>query len=282
VEATKAVSTQIAATRAKALYDSGELSAAIAEITQEVKANPADMPRRVFLFELLCFAGEWERALRQLDVIGHQGVGTEIGAQVYRNCIRAEIDRGRLLTDGLQPHFLAEPPSYVDAHIEALNRLRAGDAAGARELLDRAEDERPAFAGLLDDVPFKDFRDYDDRFAPVLEVIVHDKYTWLPLEHVRNVRFEQPSQLRDLVWATAEIETVSQEMRVLVPVLYAGTGSHSDDMVRLGRATDWKELGPELYAGAGLRMFVADGREVPALEVRSISFDDARSGPPAS
>jgi type VI secretion system protein ImpE len=267
------MTTQVTATRAKALYDSGELAAAIEEITREVKANPADLSRRVFLFELLCFAGEWERALRQLDVIGHQGVGPEVGAQVYRNCIRAELDRSRLLTDGLQPHFLAEPPAYVDLHLEAFGRLRSGDPDGARELLDRAEEERPALPGVLDGQLFQDFRDYDDFFAPVLEVIVHDKYTWVPFEQVRSVRFEPPAQLRDLVWATAAIETKAEEMRALVPVLYAGSGAHADDLVRLGRATDWRELGSELYAGAGLRVFAADGREVAALSVRSLEFE---------
>ncbi|MET0645155.1 MAG: type VI secretion system accessory protein TagJ [Pyrinomonadaceae bacterium] len=274
------MTTQVAATRAKALYDSGDLSAAVEEITREVKANPADMPRRVFLFELLCFAGEWERAARQLDVLGHQGVvGTEIGAQVYRNCLRAELDRARLLRAGLQPHFLAEPPAYVDTQLEAFGRLRAGDAAGARALLDRAEEERPALAGSLDGRLFDDFRDYDDFFAPVLEVIVHDKYTWVPYEQIRSVRFEPPSQLRDLVWATADIETTESELRALVPVLYAGSGAHQDDLVRLGRATDWRELGPELYAGAGLRVFAVGGEEVPALEVRVLEFDAADERP---
>lgn len=276
------MTTQVATTHAKALYDSGELSAAIEEITREVKASPSDMPRRVFLFELLCFAGEWERAGRQLDVIGHQGVGTEIGAQVYRNCLRAELTRERLIRDGLQPHFLAEPPTYIDAHLEAFGRVRLGDAAGARELLDRAEEERPALAGSFDGRLFQDFRDYDDFFAPVLEVIVHDKYTWVPFEQIKSVRFEPPSQLRDLVWATANIETVGQELRALVPVLYAGSGAHGDDLVRLGRATDWKELGPELYAGAGLRVFAVDGEEVSALEVRSLEFDVAADERPAS
>jgi type VI secretion system protein ImpE len=272
--------TQVATTRAKALYDAGDLTAAVEEITREVKANPSDMPRRVFLFELLCFAGEWERASRQLDVIGHQGaVGAEIGAQVYRNCLRAELDRARLLRDGLQPHFLSEPPPYVDLHLEAFGRLRAGDAAGARELLDRAEEERPAPSGSVDGRLFRDFRDYDDFFAPVLEVFVHDKYTWLPYEQVRSVRFEPPAQLRDLIWATANIETSEKELRALVPVLYAGSGASGDDLVRLGRATDWRELGPELYAGAGLRLFAADGEEVPALEVRALEFDAADERP---
>ncbi len=273
---------QVTATQAKALYDSGNLSAALEEITREVKANPTDMPRRVFLFELLCFAGEWERADRQLDVIGHQGVGTEIGAQVYRNCVRAELDRRRLITDGLQPHFLGEPPAYIDMFLDAFNRLRAGDGAGARETLDRAEEQRPAFAGMFNGKLFQDFRDYDDFFAPVFELIVHDKYTWLPIEHVRSVKIEPPVQLRDLVWMPATIETTDKEMKAHIPVLYVNSGKHADDMVRLGRMTDWRELGEELYAGVGQRVFAVDGEERTALEIRSLTFDGAEDEKPVS
>jgi type VI secretion system protein ImpE len=268
------MSGQLAATQAKALYDAGDLGAAIEEITREVKANPTDVQRRVFLFELLCLAGEWERADKQLDVIGHQSVGTEVGAQVYRNCVRAELDRRRLLSDGLQPHFLADPPDYVETSLDAVNRLRAGDSAGARALLDRAEEERPAMPGVLNgDTLFKDFRDYDDFFAPVLEVIVHDKYTWLPLEQVKRFEIEPPQQLRDIVWAVANIETVDKELRAHVPALYVDSGKHGNDLVRLGRMTDWKELGEELYMGAGLRLFAVDGEEVPLFRVRSVAFD---------
>lgn len=261
-----------AAQEAKALYEAGQLGPAIEALTREVKANPSDQHRRSFLFELLCFAGEWERAERQLDVLGHQNVGAEIGTQVYRNCLRAEQARRRLFSDGLAPHFLAEPPAYIDLHLEAAGRLRAGDHRAARAALDRAEEERPALPGAIDGRPFEDLRDYDDFFGPVLELIVMEKYTWLPLEQVRRVSFEPPASLRDLVWVTAEIETDERELRALMPALYAGSGAHPNDLVRLGRMTDWTELGEELYAGAGLRLFAVDGVETPALEVRTIEF----------
>ena len=258
---------------AKALYEAGELGPAIEALTREVKANPSDTARRILLFELLCFAGEWERADKQLDVIGHQSAGAEIGVQVYRNCIKAERDRRRLISDCLQPHFLSEPPAYVDLHLEAINRLREGNAQQARETLDRAEEERPALSGIIDEQLFQDFRDYDDLFGPVLEVIVQDKYTWLPFEQIKRMEIDRPKQLRDLIWATASIETTDRELRAFLPTLYANTSEHEDDQVRLGRMTDWKEVGEELYLGAGLRLFAVDGEEKPMLEVRRVEFD---------
>jgi type VI secretion system protein ImpE len=265
--------------QAKALYDAGQLGPALEALTREVKANPADQQRRAFLFELLCFAGEWERAGKQLDVIGHQSATSAAGVQVYRNCISAELARRRLFTDGLAPHFLAEPPSYVDLHLEAINRLRAGDADGARETLDRAEELRPALAGSLNGRPFQDFRDYDDFFGPALELIVSDKYVWLPFEQLRSLRAEPPAQLRDLVWVPASIETAERELKAFVPALYADSGSHPNDLVRLGRMTDWKQRGEELYMGAGLRLFAVDGEETPVLGLREVEFSSPDEPP---
>lgn len=260
-------------TQARALYESGELTPAIEELTREVKANPTDTARRAFLFELLCFAGDWERAGKQLDVIGSLGATAEVGAQVYRHNVKAERDRRRLFADGLAPHFLTEPPAYIDLHLEAINRLREGNTREARETLDRAEEQRPALAGTLDGKGFDDFRDYDDRFAPVLELIVSDKYTWLPFEQIKRLEIAAPEQLRDLVWATAQIETVDKELKAFLPMLYAESSRHADDQVKLGRMTDWTLLGDELYAGAGLRLFAVDGEEKPMLQVRNLSFN---------
>src|SRR5215469_7026798 len=193
---------------AEELLAKGELQSAIQELTGQVKSSPADVRGRTSLFELLLFAGEWDRAERQLEVISQQNVRAEVGVEVYRNNIRAERDRARLFSDGLQPHFLAEPPSYVDLHLEAINRIREDNLREARELLDRAEEERPALMGRLNDTPFLDFRDYNDLLGPILELIVGNKYTWLPLERVTRVDIGAPKHLRDLMWAGARVETV--------------------------------------------------------------------------
>ena len=64
-----------------------------------------------------------------------------------------------------------------------------------------------------------------------------------------------------------------RKMKAMMPTRYVDSGAHENDLVRLGRMTDWRELGPELYAGAGLRLLAVDGEERPALSVRSVVFD---------
>ena len=144
----------------------------------------------------------------------------------------------------------------------------------ARATLDRTEEERPAIAGKIDGKEFKDFRDYDDFVAPVLELIVKDKYVWLPLEHIKSVQLSPPRQLRDMIWASAHVEASDGTIgEVFMPTLYAGTSSATDDQVRLGRMTDWRELGENLYWGLGLRLFLVDGEDKTLFEATPVEFN---------
>ena len=260
--------------QAKTMFDAGQLGASIEEMTREVKAKPTETKLRIFLFELLCFAGDWDRAEKQLDVVGSQSVQAEIGVQVYRHNIKAERERERLFRDGLQPHFLREPPAYVDLLLAAINRLREGNLKEARETLDRAEEERPALSGKLNDQAFQDFREYDDRLSSVLELIVKDKYTWLPLEQIKRIEIAPPKHLRDLMWANARIEATDGTIgEVYVPTLYVGSSKHENDQVRLGHMTDWKQVGEDIYEASGLRLFLVDNEDKPVFELKTVEFD---------
>jgi len=55
-----------------------------------LRDNPTDTRRRIFLFELLCFAGEYDRAEKQLDVLAQSGPEAATGALLYRAALAAE------------------------------------------------------------------------------------------------------------------------------------------------------------------------------------------------
>ncbi|MCV5824170.1 hypothetical protein OFN33_27280, partial [Escherichia coli] len=80
----------------------------------------------------------------------------------------------------------------------------------------------------------------------------------------------------------AKVEMVNGTTgEMFLPSLYANTWKHSDDLVRLGRSVDWRELGDELYVGEGARLFWMSGRDRPMLDIKSISFNRADSQPEA-
>ena len=255
--------------------DRGHLGQAIQELTQEVKAKPADASLRVFLFELLSFEGSFDRAAKQLDVVAGQGtgVGAELAIQVYRDLLTAERTRRDVFHGDALPKFLLAPPSYVDRYVMLVKRL-ANDPKEAVALLPEAEEEYPALTGRIGDRSFSAFRDADDRIAPVLEVFHGADYLWIPLEQITHLQIHEPKSLRDLLWARARIETYEQSVgEVFVPALYVDTAAHTDDQVRLGRMTDWQAVEDQLVRGAGQRVFLADDREVSLMELRDLQFN---------
>jgi len=258
---------------AKQLFEAGNLQGAIDALTQEVKAAPTDPQRRTFLFELLCFAGELERAGRQLDVVGHQDAMAEPAVQVYRNILHAEQLRRRLYADGLKPEFLLDPPDYVRLHLEAANRLRDKRPAEAQALLDEAEALRAPRHGQVDGQAFDEFRDCDDLLAPFLELIVLRDYIWLPFEQIREIELAAPERPRDLLWAAVRLvlDDGSQH-RGYVPVLYYGSHTHANDQIRLGRMTDWQGTDGGPVLGCGQRLFLAGDADRSMLETRHVEF----------
>jgi len=264
----------------KALLDEGRLQDALAEAIHEVKARPSDASRRTLLFELLCFAGDFDRALRQLDVIGEQSAEAEIGVQAYRQLIRAERARQGFFFGGEPPIFLYGPPAYVALHLSAVKRVSEGSFAEAAGLLEQAEEARTALTGRVNGEPFGDFRDCDDFTAPVIELLLRDDYVWLPFADVRRLEIAPPRYLRDLLWLPAHFETrqgVSGE--AYLPALYAGSNAHEDESVKLGRVTTWREAAEGLFIAAGRHIWLAGEDEIELPAVRTLEFAEADAVP---
>lgn len=259
--------------KAKELLDANKLSAAIAEISQQVKSHPSDNRLRTFLFETLCFAGEYDRAERQLDVIGHQNESAGIGVEIYRQLMKAEQARERLFTSGLRPTFLSQPPAYVERHLNALSRIREGKGSEALAELQRSAAERPQLRGKLNGQSFTSFRDSDDILGPILECFVNGTYTWVPLEQVRRLTIGQPKHLRDLLWIQATVELADLPPGdIFLPVLYQGSRQEDDDQIKLGRMTDWRAVAEDIAVGVGQRTFLVDGEEKAILEMRELEL----------
>lgn len=261
---------------AKLKLDEGELAGAIAAAIETVKKSPTNVSARTFLFELSCFSGEWERAERQLDAIGHQDGNAAMGSLIYRQNFKCERDRINLFEHNTRPEALSAFPEYVEDLLRAVDLVRRGEISAARELLDKVEEERPAFAVTVNGDAFEDFRDYNDLTMCVFEAFVKDTYVWLPFEQVVSIEFLERKSLRDIYWPQAKVEmTNGAAGEMFFPSLYVNSWKNSDDQVRLGRSVDWRDLGNDLFVGEGARLFWMDGKDKPALDVQSLVFADA-------
>ncbi len=254
-------------------FQAGRLQDAVDAALADVKKNPNDTDRRGLLAELLCFVGDWERADKQVDTIGHQDPKAIVGLSLIRQLIRAEVSRKECFESGRPPELLAEAPPSLRHSLEALAALREGDSASAAALLAEAEKLRIAVAGQSGEQKFDDFRDLDDLTAGVFEVLTSTgKYFWIPIERVQTVEFHPPKRPRDLLWRQCEmvVEDGPHGDVYLPTVYFASAGG--EDQLRLGRGTDWTGGDGEPMRGHGQRMFLMGDEAVPIMQLESIEF----------
>jgi len=260
------------------LFKSGNLTAAIAGITQEVKRRPADVQARGFLAELLCFAGALDRADNQLSIVADQDSARAVPVAQFRQLLRAETARRQCFEEGRLPQFLAPPPPHIEKALRALAALRAGNGAEAADLLAEAETLRPATPGRCDDQPFDDLRDADDLTAGLIEVLtVTGHYHWIPLGEVVEIAFQPPQRPRDLLWRRARLSVLSgPDGEVFIPALYPTVPADAGDAVRLGHTTLWSDQPGLPVRGIGQRLFLAGERDVAITEIATLRFEGSR------
>ncbi len=232
-------------------FAAGRLESAIEALGVELRSNPTDTQRRVFLFELLTFTGQYDRAEKQLDVLSKGGIDREIAVLPYRAAIMGERVREHMFSSGDFPSTPAPSP----------------------------------VAGTLNGKPFSSIEDADPRVGARLEVMAGGKYMWIPFAYVQTLHMAAPQHLRDLRWIPAKLSTGAAMKdtelgEVLLPTLSPLAWKQEDPELRLGRAADWEELPDGSFSPVGHKMLRVDDELMPLLDLRDLligSGDEAES-----
>jgi type VI secretion system protein ImpE len=258
------------------LYQAGRLAEAIAQISEDIRKDPGNQKARIFLFELLCFSGDLTRAEKQLHAVAGSEVDSEIAVARYRNLIAAELVRRNVFAGKIRPRILDPVPEYASLHIEAVHEIAENRTDNAISLLEKSNEILPALAAVINGKSFADFGDGDDAIRPFLEAMVEEAYIWIPWESVHSLSLAQPKYLRDLFWLPATLTLKSEQTReVYLPVLYPNSYSDSDDRIRLGRMSGWREDRPGLSLGLGQRVFTAGETDYAMLDISELEFEHA-------
>jgi len=244
----------------------------LTELQGQVRKDPSNPRHRVFLFQLLCVLGDWDRARDQLKVLAELDPGSLALVHVYGAAIGCELFRREVFAGTRTPLVLGEPLPWVALLVQA---LAAGASGGADVGALRADalEQAPAVTGTIDGHAFEWLADADSRTAPVFEAMIDGRYYWVPLERIRSVAIEPPADLRDVVWLPAHLVLANGgEAAALLPARYPGSESDSDSLIRLARKTEWDEVAPQTFHGRGQRMLATDADEYGLLDVRRIDF----------
>ena len=254
------------------LLRAGDLDGARKALVEVVRARPADEQARMFLFQLLCVAGEWDKAKTQLNLIAQLSPEAQMLSVAYGQAVDAERERadvwaGRARLTQLAPSDWAE--SLIDAvQHYALGHWSEGDAAR-----DRAFEAAPDTPGTLDGVPFDWIADADGRFGPAFEAIIGGRYGLVSFDMVASLKSDGPKDLRDTVWYPAQLAFRSgQSVAALLPTRYPGSETAADVNERLGRATGWRDT-PTGQVGSGQHLWaLSTGDDRDLLSVRHLQF----------
>jgi len=243
-----------------------------------VRSEPANRQLRVFLFQLLCVLGDWERARSQLKALGELDAGTLPLVHVYGAAITCELLRREVFAGARTPLVLGEPLPWVALLLQALAVEGQGRGAEAEALRAEALEKAGAVPGSIDGQAFEWIADADSRLGPMFEAVIDGRYYWVPFERIRSLALDAPSDLRDFVWMPANLRFSNEgEAAALLPARYPGSESDSDGQIRLGRKTEWDEVSPETFRGRGQRMLATDSNEYALLSVRRIELGGAEA-----
>jgi type VI secretion system protein ImpE len=269
---------------AEAALRAGDARGALQHLTAAVRAKPADPSLRIFLAQLLCVLGQWERAHTQLNVLADLDAETVPMRETVGHAIRCELMRAQVFAGKRTPMVFGQPDEWLALLVESLLQHGSGQPALAEDLAARAFEAAPAVSGRIDGTPFEWIADADSRLGPVLEACVNGRYYWVPFSRLATVVFDAPEDLRDCVWMPALL-TFSNggETVALIPTRYPGSESSADAAICLARKTEWKAAGAERWEGLGQRVLATDAGEHDLMAVRTIELDDvpAAAGPAA-
>lgn len=238
-----------------------------------VRNDPANVNHRIFLFQLCCILGEYERALNQLTVIGEMSDKALAMVQTYRELLQCEQLRLAVFNGDKSPLIFGEPEPWIGEIVESLKLHGQGKVDEAHALRLTAYNKIESISGTINDQTFEWLADADSRIGPLFEVIVNGKYYWVPTSRVSKIIIEEPTDLRDFVWIPAQFTWVNGGQTVgFIPVRYPGSEVADDGHIQLAKKTEWDQLLGDVYVGFGQRMFATDAEDYALLDVRQISF----------
>jgi type VI secretion system protein ImpE len=231
------------------LFKAGKLNEAINALGVELRRDPVNLKGRTFLFELLCFSGDYDRAEKHLDVLSQAGPQSEMGVVLYRGLLNATRTRQEV---------------YLKAKPQKPTPDKFTGATG----------------GTLNGLPFEGIVDSDPRMGANLEVLAAGAYLKIPFSFLSSIEIGPPRRLRDTLWIPATIRTTAafrdRELgEAFLPALTPFAAKHPSDEVRLGRETVWEESEDGEMCPIGQKLLLVDGEEMPILELRKLEFASA-------
>lgn len=228
----------------------------------------------MFLFQLLCVLGEWDKAGSQLNVVAQLSAEARMLSVAYGQAIEAERFRARVFAGTERPVLLAGGSDWASDLVTALGHFAAGRTEEGEAARTRAFDAAPDTRGKLDGEGFDWISDADSCFGPSFEAIISGQWGLVPFAAIERMTSEGARDLRDIVWYPVQIAfRTGQSFPAMLPARYPGSEGSEDSNIVLGRSTEWQaQSWGETGRGQHL-LQLSSGEDRGLLSLRSLTFD---------
>lgn len=254
-----------------ALLQEYSIAEGIQMAEQQVRENPAKALCRHSLFQLLCVAGDWSRALHQLQLCARMEANYTQEARLYRELVRCEMFRHTVFQGEQRPGFLLPQPVWVESLLAAL--ACHDDTGEVDKHRNTALEAITDTGGQWNGGAFDWASDSDSRLGPVLELVTGGVYIWLPFSQIRSLESPQPARLTDLLWKPVNITLVNGDTHgAWLFTRYSGSESASDAL-RLCRETAWQDgPGETTVRALGQKVWLTSHGDISLLDMAHCTF----------
>jgi type VI secretion system protein ImpE len=261
------------------LYKAGDLQAALLHSKAFVRDNPENDEGRGLLLQLYLFAGELEKAKKQLEFLEFQkkdDLPSYMTLKVISEMIDCEIQRKAFYKKASNevPALFEEDAIFLSEAHSLITKYQAGSLTTEQaEIVTAKRPVLPMVCQLHDEEIRGELAEPDDLTAFGLEVFSARKgYAWVAWQNIASIEFHPYEKPMDLMYRRAVIKRKGDTeetapLQAYVPAIYANT-STGDVAASMGRTTDWlSDDQSGLVTGLGQKCLLIGDQLVPLLQI---------------
>ncbi len=250
----------------------GQIQTSLDLLIRSIKASPKDAGLRSAFIELLCIYGDFERADEQLMQCIKIYPEYLAGASQLRHLVKAAQARKDFSLGAASATVLSNNEETAKSLVSLNISLTQRDFSLAYEHSHNLENSRVAKGFSLNGTFYSDVRDIDDRLGGYIELFSSaGNYFLVPISDINTLEMKAANSLLESIWRPVEFDiTGLGEGEAHMPLTYLDSET---DTQKLGRETDWKQIGSEdMYLGLGQKCWLVGEIAVPIFDVHTLEL----------
>ncbi len=250
----------------------GQVQTSLDLLTKDIKASPKDAGLRSTFIELLCIYGDYERADEQLMQSIKLYPEYLAGASQLRHLVKAAQARKDFTLGAASAAVLGGSEETMKSLVALNLSLAQNELDQASELTLNMENSRVIKELSVNGTCYSDVRDIDDRLGGYIELFSSaGNYFLVPISDINTLEMKPANSLLESIWRPVEFDIDGLgEGEGHMPFTYIDSQT---DAQKLGRETDWKQIGSEeIYVGLGQKCWLVGEMAFPISDVQTLAL----------